>query len=226
MILLILFLPVAIYLIWVGGISRQSRPVIVNGSWDFVALVFAASGLILVGIPAVITSLNDTWRRYWLTGEGVIPLASLEGSRWFWISIWFFYFVMVVILVSIFIYRRRCFTCFYNIDSNDFNQAINDAIADSRCDIRKFGNFYLLNDETVASKETMEVEVFPLLRNGSIFFNQPEGLVSRQINDSVSNSVQQMFTKDHWGGLILIFLGFFILFVTVIGQIATAILLH
>lgn len=226
MILLILFLPVAIYLIWVGGISRQSRPVTVHGSWDFVALVFAASGLILVGIPAVITSLNDTWRRYWLTGEGIIPLASLEGSGWFWISIWFFYFVMVVALVSIFIYRRRCYTCFYNIDTCDLNQAIMVAVADSGCTHRKIGNFYIFNEESNAVKETMEVEVFPFLRHGALFFNQPEGLASRQVKYLVSNSVKQMFTQDHWSGLILMFLGFFILFITVIGQFATAILLR
>ena len=95
MILLILFLPVAIYLIWVGGISRHSRPSIVGGSWDFVALMFAGSGLVLVGLPAVITSIYETWRRYWLTGEGPIPYSSLEGSRWFWLFIWLVYFVII-----------------------------------------------------------------------------------------------------------------------------------
>lgn len=116
MILLILFLPVAIYLIWVGGISRHSRPSIVGGSWDFVALMFAGSGLVLVGLPAVITSIYETWRRYWLTGEGPIPYSSLEGSRWFWLFIWLVYFVMTLSISAILIYRKRSWTCFYNVD--------------------------------------------------------------------------------------------------------------
>ena len=224
MILLILFLPVAIYLIWVGGISRQSRPSVVGGSWDFVALMFAGSGLVLAGLPAVITSIYETWRRYWLTGEGPIPFASLEGSRWFWIAVWIAYFVMVLVLAFILIYRRRCWTCFYNVDPQTFDSAIADALNQSGFQYRKFGNLYILLNPENGVEEIMEVEAFSFLRHGTIFFNKPEGLLSKHLVSLISQSLIYTSTPHHWGGLLLMFLGFFVLFLTVIGQLATAIL--
>jgi len=222
-ILLILFLPVAIYLIWVGGISRQSRPSIVGGSWDFVALMFAGSGLVLVGLPAVITSIYETWRRYWLTGEGPIPFASLEGSRWFWLFIWMAYFVMVLILSFILIYRRGCWTYFYNVDPLAFDSAIAHALEQSGFQYRKFGNLYILHNPDDGVEEIMEVEAFTFFRHGSIFFNKPKGILSRHLRSLISESLIYTSTPHHWGGLVLMFLGFFVLFLTVIGQLATAI---
>ncbi len=224
MILLILFLPVAIYLIWVGGISRQSRPSIVGGSWDFVSLMFAGSGFVLAGLPAVITSIYETWRRYWLTGEGPIPFASLEGSRWFWIAIWMMYFVMVICLSAIFIYRRRCWTCFYNVESAAFESAVADALAQSGFQYRKFGNLYILHNAEEGAEERMEVEVFSFLSHGTIFFNKPESLLSKHLLSLISQELINTYTPHHWGGLLLMFLGFFVMFFTVIGQLATAIL--
>lgn len=224
MILLILFLPVSIYLIWVGGISRQSRPSIVGGAWDFVALMFAGSGLILAGLPAVITSIYETWRRYWLTGEGPIPFASLEGSRWFWISIWLLYFVMVLSLAAIFIYRRRCWTCYYNVESGAFDSAVAEALEQSGYQHRKFGNLYILHNAEDGSEEKMEVEVFPFLNHGTVYFNKPESLLSKHLISLISQELINTSTPHHWGGLLLMFLGFFVMFLTVIGQLATAIL--
>jgi len=223
-ILLILFLPVAIYLIWVGGISRHSRPSIVGGSWDFVALMFAGSGLVLVGLPAVITSIYETWRRYWLTGEGPIPYSSLEGSRWFWLFIWLVYFVITLSISAILIYRKRSWTCFYNVDPEVFDSAIVGALEQSGCQYRKFGNLYILHNPHDDTEEKMEVEVFPFLKHGTICFNKPEGLLSKQLIALISEPLIYAKTPHHWGGLLLMFLGFFVLFLTVIGQLATAIL--
>lgn len=186
--------------------------------------MFAGSGLILAGLPAVITSIYETWRRYWLTGDGPIPFASLEGSRWFWIFIWMAYFVMVLILGFILIYRRRCWTCFYNVDSRAFESAVTEALQQSGYQYRKFGNLYILHNPENGVEEIMEVEVFSFLRHGAVFFNKPESMLSKHLLSLISQPLIYSSTPHHWGGLILMFLGFFVLFLTVIGQLAAAIL--
>lgn len=224
MILLILFLPVSVYLIWVGGISRHSRPAVIGGSWDFIALLFAGSGLIFVGFPAVITSVHESWRRYWLTGDGVMPLASLEGSRWFWIFVWMAYFFMVLILSFILIYRRRCWTCFYNVEAGVFDSILVNALEQSGFSYKKFGDLYVLVNPINGIEERMEIEVFPFFNHAAIYFNNPAGTFSRGMVESISQSLIQIQTPHHWGGLALMFLGFFMLFLTVIGQLATSLI--
>jgi hypothetical protein len=131
---------------------------------------------------------------------------------------------MVICLSAIFIYRKRCWTCFYNVESEAFESAVANALAQSGFQYRKFGNLYILHNEEEGAEERMEVEVFSFLRHGTIFFNKPESLLSKQLISLISQQLINTNTPHHWGGLLLMFLGFFVMFLTVIGQLATAIL--
>ncbi|MSR31369.1 MAG: hypothetical protein EXR99_07680 [Gemmataceae bacterium] len=222
MILIILFMPVAVYLIWVGSISRREAPYLVPGAWDSVALLFAGSGLGLVGGPVLLTSLHDTWRRYWMTGEGPLPYASLEGSRWFWIGIWGLYLVGMAGFAAALIYRRRAWTCIYNIESATLKAIIDQVLQQSGKPYRQLGNLFLIQIGNPAVEESMEVETFAFLRHGALHWRKPESLLRREIEAGVFERVEETRTLDHWGGILLILCGSVFLFLAVLGQLAMA----
>jgi hypothetical protein len=97
-------------------------------------------------------------------------------------------------------------------------------LAQSGFQYRKFGDLYILHNAEVGAEERMEVEVFSFLRHGTIFFNKPESLLSKHLLSLISQELVNTYTPHHWGGLLLMFLGFFVMFLTVIGQLAAAIL--
>ena len=94
MIFVAFFVPLAIYLLVLGHINRQPRPLIISGIYDFAGLLFAVSGFLLCGGPAVLSSLNERWRMFWLLGEG--RLAGLGMAQHFSLVLALFYFVVVV----------------------------------------------------------------------------------------------------------------------------------
>lgn len=226
MILLILFLPISVYLIWVGSINRQSRPVFVEGVWDFVALMFASSGLVLFGVPAVITSLNETWRRYWLTGEGPLPFATLEGSRVFWVFLWGLYLVLVIAVFWILLSRRKNWYCVYNVDLDQLDVAATRALETTGFQVRRIGHFFLLKDPNSMLEETVELDLFRPLSHASLYFSNPNGIACRQVILSLGENLSGSPAPEHWAGLALIFAGSFLLFLTIISQLMFALVLH
>lgn len=226
MILLILFLPVAVYLIWVGSINRQAKPVFVEGVWDFVALMFASSGLVLFGIPSIITSLNETWRRYWLTGDGPLPFATLDGSRNFWIFIWLLYLVLVIVVFWILLLRRRNWFCIYNVNLEQLEQFTVSALDATGFQVQRIGKYFLLRNPQTLGEETLELEFFKPLSHASLHFSNPRGVLCRRVIQVLMEKLSDCVVAEHWAGLALIFAGSFVLFLTVISQMVFALILH
>ena len=89
------FVPLAVYLLVLGHINRRPRPVLVSGAVDFIGLLFAGSGFLLFGGPAVLSSVNERWRLFWLLGDA----GSLTGLDHAWrlgLVLSLLYFVVVV----------------------------------------------------------------------------------------------------------------------------------
>lgn len=117
MILLAFLLPLAMYLMVLGTINRRRHPLMVAGPWDFVGVLFAASGFLLFGGPGALSVLNDNWRESLVFGNNPSSSASATESLWQW---WLFfmaaYFVLVVVGAGFFLWRSRNQTAIYNVD--------------------------------------------------------------------------------------------------------------
>src|SRR5437016_2779703 len=87
LIFVVFLLPLAVYLLLLGHINRQPRPVVVSGTWDFIGVLFAGSGFLLFGGPAILTSLGESWRMFWLLGETNVTRDSLAAQWSFWVSL-------------------------------------------------------------------------------------------------------------------------------------------
>ncbi len=79
MIFLVFLVPVAIYCLVLHWINSRNHPVVLPGTWDFAGVLFAASMLLLLGGPAILTGLYQHWRLFWTFGQTHF-LADVAGD--------------------------------------------------------------------------------------------------------------------------------------------------
>jgi hypothetical protein len=141
LILLAFFLPLACYLLVLGHINRRRRPLLVSGTWDLIGLLMASSGFLLFGGPAVLSSLHERWRLFWLFGQ----TGEVGGdTAWIlWILLWGLYFVAVVGGIAFLFWRQRNLTCVYNVDPAVLEHALNDVCEQFGLEPVRSGNLFL-----------------------------------------------------------------------------------
>src|SRR5262249_19925915 len=101
-------------------------PLLVSGVWDGIGLIFGVSGFLLFAGPAILSSLSERWRLFWLLGKGVVRLASGEGASQLRIFLSILYFVLVVGGVAYYFWRQRQLTSIFNADSAQVERALTD----------------------------------------------------------------------------------------------------
>jgi hypothetical protein len=125
LILLAFLLPFSVYLLILGIVNRRAHPVLVPGTWDFVGILFAASGFLLVVGPAIITSASERWRVFWLLGTqgaGAPPIDDEALRSWGLLAVLYF---LVVIIGAVYLLRaRRGLTAVYNVEAEAFESAL------------------------------------------------------------------------------------------------------
>ncbi len=127
MIFLAFLVPLATYCAFLGYLNRRRHPVLIAGTWDAVSLLLAVSGFLLLGGPAILSGLYDDWRMAWLLGRARI--FALLLTQWpVWIGLWGIYFALIVVGAGLFIWWRRNVTSVYNVDLNDFEDALAQAL--------------------------------------------------------------------------------------------------
>ena len=144
MILLAFLLPLAVYLLILGSINRRRRPLLVGGVWDFIGLLFAASGFLLFGGPAILSSLSERWRRRWLLGPAGGEGGGAEGLYEFWVFLSALYFVVVVAAAAWLLWRQRHLTAVYNISGDLLEEALGRACDRLGLNPVRSGNLFLV----------------------------------------------------------------------------------
>jgi hypothetical protein len=123
LIFLAFIVPVAIYCFFLALINRSTRPVLVSGTWDFAGVLFAVSGLLLCGGPAILTGLYEQSRLSWLLGK--TNWFPERGLHWgFWLGLWGLYFVLVLGGAVALLRSRRGCTCIYNVPADRVTELI------------------------------------------------------------------------------------------------------
>ena len=118
------FFPLGVYCYFLSRINRRLRPLMVYGVWDFAAVLFAVSGLLLFVGPSLLTGFRYEWRELWtklnyqsLRGPG--PTATTR-----WLAYWYLYFGVIAATASMLLWRRRLFTVVYNIKPAALDEAL------------------------------------------------------------------------------------------------------
>lgn len=149
MILLAFLLPFSLYLLLLGSLNRRRHPVLVAGTWDFAGILFATSGFLLVGGPAILSSGSEHWRMFWMFGAKGLP-GTADGGAPFWAFLAGLYFVVVVGGSAFLFWRQRPLTSIYNADAAVMEQALSRVCDRLGLSPLRSGNLYVFGTGGVA----------------------------------------------------------------------------
>jgi hypothetical protein len=89
--------PASLYCLYMSMLHHRNQPTMISGPWDFVGVLAALSGFLLIGGSTLIFSIHTIVRDYWLLGGTLEELRSVfakAGALTF--GIWGAYFLALV----------------------------------------------------------------------------------------------------------------------------------
>jgi hypothetical protein len=123
--LLVSLFPLALYCFILAGVNRRDRPLLLRGTWDFVGVLFALSGMLLWAGPLLLTNLGQRTLVDNLAGEAPRSFDDL-WSRW-WL-LWACYYGFVVAGAVFLLILRGSITAIYNVDVEQLPQLLLQAV--------------------------------------------------------------------------------------------------
>jgi hypothetical protein len=126
--LLLALFPIAIYCVVLAALNRRDQPSLANGSWDFLGMLFGASGVLLFALPRMLFEIFDKilkeqpFAEGGPSGEAASSVVLVQAVAW---GIWW---AMVVGGAVLLIWLRRSKTVVYNIAPTEFERAFEQAL--------------------------------------------------------------------------------------------------
>ena len=173
MIVLAFFFPLAIYLLVLGFLNRHRHPVLVSSVWDGIGLTFGVSGFLLFAGPAMLSTLSERWRLFWLLGKGDISLAVAEGAWPMWTFLAFLYFLLIVGGSAWYLWRQRSQTAIYNTNADTIECTVIDICKEQGINPMRSGDLFLFgaapsSDLSRDRKGAVEEAPFPYGRGSDL----------------------------------------------------------
>jgi hypothetical protein len=236
LILLAFLIPVGIYCLVLSVIHRGHHPVMVSGPWDFVGVLFAASGILLLGGPAILAGLYEHWRLSWLLGQ--TRYLQSVGENWsFWISLWLLYFGVVLGGSAFILWRRRGLISIYNVEPAAFAEVLIQVLDRLRLEWRRNGPYRLVirfrqfpvesaqgGSTSACPWVELALEAFPAMHHVTLHWLGQDDATRLEVESELAKTLPRMRTRPNLVGicflclaLVLLFAGFFVfmvLFVT------------
>jgi len=188
--------PIGIYCLILGALNRRDRPVLVSGRWDFAGVLFAASGLLLVVGPAVIASVEERSRNYWLwghpgSGDGPGGATYLIG-----LGVRLLYLLVVILGSAWMLNRRRAVTAVYNVDQAMLEVGLSRVLERLGLEWRRTGNYFLLKPGA-SNGLALELEAFPPLRHATLRWHGVEAASRQAIEKELETVLAGMPTNEN-----------------------------
>jgi hypothetical protein len=157
--------PLAVYCLILGLVNRRRRPLLVPAAWDFVGLLFAASGFLLFGLPNLLSGFTEHGRRVAMFGrppaggggagawfadlfEGLCSILFEVGSG----GVLLTYFALVVAGCAVILWRRQGQTAVYNVHPDVFDEVLAGVLDAAGLVWSRAGNRYFLRRPTRGRK--------------------------------------------------------------------------
>ena len=102
--------PIGVYCFILASINQRAKPLMVNGRWDAVGLLFACCGFFLGTIPALAT---DLYARF----AGVVLSNAISDL---WLTLWLAYFLLLLAGIIGMMMWRSHKTMIYHVDAEIF----------------------------------------------------------------------------------------------------------
>jgi hypothetical protein len=126
LVVLVCLLPLALYCLFLAWLNGSKRAWLIRGTWDFAWVLFALSGFLLAGGPAILTGFNEYWRTFWLGRfEGRPWSQVLAANRTLgYLLLGAGYLLLVFCIAARTLWRRRLMTVIYNVDAAAFESTL------------------------------------------------------------------------------------------------------
>ncbi len=225
LLLLLLFLgPVAVYCVVLAMLNRRPQPTMVHGAWDFLGLLFAASGLLLFTLPRVINGFFEKRIQAALFDEGgPSPAAAQALESWRLIAVLGYYGV-VLVGAALLVWLRRNKTVIYNLAPGDFDRVLAQALGQLRVEATRSGNRLFLGfggapvpepdlaavsatplkaavdqfgPRTATGEAVVDVEPFAALWNVTLHWRSHSGEVRREVEEELTRVLRDVRSYDN-----------------------------
>ncbi|HTU90821.1 MAG TPA: hypothetical protein VMF69_12150 [Gemmataceae bacterium] len=218
MILLLFFFPLAIYLLLLGFLNRGRHPLLISGVWDGIGLIFGVSGFLLFAGPAILSTLNERWRLFWLFFKVDVPPA---GTWSMWIFLSFLYFLLVVGGAALYLWRQRSLTAIYNANADLIERTVIETCKQMGINPVCSGGLFVFgpssrgvaggSDHEREQTAILEVDSFPLMRHVTLRWEPAASPLRRIVETELSRRLSETAADDSLLGGWLLSLGFLLL---------------
>jgi hypothetical protein len=198
-ILLAFLLPLAVYCLLLAFLNRRHHPTLVHGSWDFAGVLGAASGFLLVGGPAVLAGFNQRWRELYLLGR--LPRAwPLEELNPFWTTLLISYFVAVVVVCLLALWRRRLATSVYNVEPAALEEALARVLGRQKRPWGRSANRFVVGAREAAAEGgeiAVELRPFRAMRHVTLRWPAGAGAVRREVEAELEKELADVAAPEN-----------------------------
>lgn len=204
--------PIAVYCVILALLNRRGHPIMVPGTWDFAEVLFACSGFLVFGGPAILTGFHQRWRDYWLFGQRRALIGMHDWS--FWIGVWALYFVIVIGGSIFLLWRRRLVTAIYNVEPAAFAECLGQVLDRLGLDWVRHENRVFIGRHAVPveaagggsplpfagapphaaelpARVLLELEPFPALRHMTLHWSDDAGPLRTEVETALEQALTQ-----------------------------------
>jgi hypothetical protein len=213
---LLFIFPLGIYCLILGVLNRRDRPLLVSGPWDFAGVLFAASGFLLFVGPAVLSSLHERWRYYWMYGDNSNGEDINTIAHYSWLTAWYLYYAVIVAGAAYILRQRRCLTAIYNIAAADLEIALARVLERLDMGWTRQGNHYLLKSAAGYPAE-LEVEISLAFSHATLHWHEVQPAMRQEIERDLAIVLAGMPTPVNYAAGWFLSLASLLIFTTLLG---------
>jgi hypothetical protein len=215
-------LPLACYCLLLAHVNRGRHPALIPGTWDFAGILFALSGFLLVGGPAVLTGFYEQWRMSWLLGE--TRFLQGIGEQWyFWLALWVVYFAFVFSGAAFLLSGRRNTTSIYNINPGVISEVLKQVVSSLGLTMVMHGPRRLFIYRTDRAAE-VEWDESPAMRHVTLRWHYGDRSLRSDIEAELNGALSQIITRANPVGTVSLSLAMCLFILSALGLFAVLVL--
>jgi hypothetical protein len=206
-IVLAFLFPLMVYCLVLAVLNRRPHPVIVAGPWDFLGVVLALSGFLVVGGPAILSNLTTSSHGLFAAAPAAAGESGVNPRQVFLVLLLVLYFAGLAGAIVVVLRRRRDVTGVYNVAPAVFDEVFGQVLDQLGFSWTRAGNrFYLRVSEPVPAvgvekltaletQAVIEVDPFPLMHHVSVRWDEADRPLRQEVEGELGRALSEVHTR-------------------------------